>query len=192
VPDGPTAGIAEPASGNRRQAHMTQLLRPAIVLVVVAVLLTACSSGAASSAPSEQPAPSEAVAPGQPVETGEPGIGQPDGGPELVQPEAGQQNVHPVAIERMEATASGTTVSVDATWTSGVDPCYVLDHIEVHDTDNRTAEVTLFEGTSDPDAICVMMAVTKHTIFSFDVPETGTWTIRDTQDGTPPIEVAVS
>ena len=172
---------------------MTQLLRPATALVVVALLLAACSSGAASLAPSEQPAPSASPAePGQPVDPGEPGLGQPGEGPELVEPQPGQQNVHPVAIERMEATASGSTVSVDATWTSGVGPCYVLDRVEVHINDDQTVDVTLFEGTSDPDAICVMMAVTKHTVFSFDVPATGTWTIRDTEDGTPPIDVAVS
>jgi hypothetical protein len=112
---------------------------------------------------------------------------------ELVEPQAGQQNVHPVAVERMDATASGTVVSVDAYWTSGVDPCYVLDRVEVRlDNDDRTADVTILEGTSDPDAICVMMAVSKHTIFSFEVPNTGTWVIRDSQGGTQPVEVVVS
>ena len=86
----------------------------------------------------------------------------------------GQQNVHPVALERLDATASGTTVSVDAYWTSGVDPCYVLDQVQVDENDNdQTVDVTVIEGTSDPDAICVMMAVAKHTIFSFEVPAAG-------------------
>ena len=85
-----------------------------------------------------------------------------------------------------------TTVSVDAHWTSGVDPCYVLDHVEVHDNGDQTVDVTVIEGTSDPDAICVMMAVAKHTIFSFDVSGPGTWTIRDSQGGAPPVEVVVS
>lgn len=157
-----------------------------IAVIAMALLAAACSAAGATTSPSEQPAPSEA-----PVEPSEPVIGQPGDAPELVEPQPGQQNVHPVAIERMEATASGTTISVDATWTSGVDPCYVLDHVEARIGDDQTIDVTVFEGTSDPDAICVMMAVTKHTVFPIDVPSAGTWTIRDTQDGTPPIEVVV-
>ena len=58
--------------------------------------------------------------------------------------------------------------------------------------DDPTVDVTVVEGTSDPDAICVMMAVAKHTIVSFEVPGTGTWTIRDSQGGAPPAEVEVS
>ena len=77
-------------------------------------------------------------------------------------------------------------------WTSGVDPCYVLDQVQVDVNDDQTVDVTVVEGTSDPDAICVMMAVPKHTIFSFEVPSAGTWTIRDSQGGAPPVEVVVS
>ena len=78
-------------------------------------------------------------------------------------------------------------------WTSGVDPCYVLDQVQVDvNDDDQTVDVTVVEGTSDPDAICVMMAVPKHTIFTFEVPAAGTWTIRDSQGGAPPVEVEVS
>jgi hypothetical protein len=158
------------------------------MFIAVAVLLSACASAGSSPAPSDEAQPSEAPAAWEP-----PGIGQPEpGGVELVEPQPGQQNVHPVALERMDATTSGRVVSVDAYWTSGVDPCYVLDRVEVHLNDDQTVDVTIHEGTSDPDAICVMMAVAKHTIFSFEVPDTGTWTIRDSQDGAQPVEVVVS
>ena len=159
------------------------------MFIALALLLSACASAGSSPARSNEPPPSDAPAASEP-----PGIGEPEpGGVELVEPQAGQQNVHPVAVERMDATASGTVVSVDAYWTSGVDPCYVLDRVEVRlDKEDRTADVTIHEGTSDPDAICVMMAVSKHTIFSFEVPNTGTWTIRDSQGGTQPAEVVVS
>jgi hypothetical protein len=158
------------------------------MFIAVAVLLSACASAGSSPARSDEAQPSEAPAASEP-----PGIGQPEpGGVELVEPQPGQQNVHPVALERMDATASGRVVSVDAYWTSGVDPCYVLDRVEVHLNDDQTVDVTIHEGTSDPDAICVMMAVAKHTIFSFEVPDTGTWTIRDSQDGAQPVEVVVS
>ena len=84
-----------------------------------------------------------------PAASGDPGIGHPEpGGVELVKPEPGQQNVHPVALERLDATASGTTVSIDAYWTSGVDPCYVLDQVQVNINDDQTVDVTVVEGTS--------------------------------------------
>jgi hypothetical protein len=166
---------------------MKHTFRSALVIVTLGLALAACSAGGASSAPSE-PAVGE-----PPAASGDPGIGQPEpGGVELVEPQPGQQNAHPVPLERMDVTASGRTVSVDAYWTSGVDPCYVLDRIEVDITGARTVDVTVVEGTSDPDAICVMMAVAKHTVFSFEVPEAGTWTIRDSQDGAPPVEIEVS
>jgi len=166
---------------------MNDAFRSALAIVSLALALAACAAGGATSAPSEPP-PSEAPA------SGDPGIGVPEpGGVELVEPQPGQQNVHPVPLERLDATASGTAVSVDAYWTSGVDPCYVLDQIQVDTNDSdKTVDVTVTEGTSDPDAICVMMAVPKHTIFTFEVPDAGTWTIRDSQGGAPPVEVEVS
>jgi hypothetical protein len=168
---------------------MKHVVRPAVMFIALALLLGACASAGSSPAPSDEAPPSDAPAASEP-----PGIGEPEpGGVELVEPQAGQQNVHPVALERMDATASGRAVSVDAYWTSGVDPCYVLDRVEVQlNEEERTADITIFEGTSDPDAICVMIAVSKHTIIPFEVANTGTWTIRDSQGGTQPVEVVVS
>ena len=111
---------------------MKHTFRPALAIVSLALALAACSASGATSPPSEPPASEP------PAASGDPGIGNPDlGGVELVEPQPGQQDVHPVALERLDATASGTTVSVDAHWTSGVDPCYVLDHVEVHDNGDR-------------------------------------------------------
>jgi hypothetical protein len=168
---------------------MKHVVPPAVMLIALAFLLAACASAGSSPGPSDPTPPSDAPAASEP-----PGIVEPEpGGVELVEPQPGQQNVHPVTIERMDATASGTVVSVDAYWTSGVDPCYVLDRVEVNVNEaDQTVDVTIQEGTSDPDAICVMIAVAKHTIFSFDVPTTGTWTIRDSQGGVQPVEVVVS
>lgn len=167
---------------------MKHVVRPPVMFIALTLLLAACASAGSSPTPSDAGPPSEAPAASEP-----PGIGEPEpGGVELVEPQAGQQNVHPVALERMDVTSSGTMVSVDAYWTSGVDPCYVLDRVEVKTNNDQTVDVTIQEGTSDPDAICVMMAVAKHTIFSFEVPSTGTWTIRDSQGGAQPVEVVVS
>jgi hypothetical protein len=158
------------------------------MFIAIALLISACASAGSSPATSDEAPPSEAPA------SEPPGLVEPEpGGVELVEPQPGQQNVHPVTLERMDATASGTVVSVDAYWTSGVDPCYVLDRVEAQiNEEDKTVDITVQEGTSDPDAICVMMAVAKHAIFSFDVPSTGTWTIRDSQGGAPPVEVVVS
>ena len=180
---------AEPSAPRHRQPRMKHVVGPAVMLIAGALLLSACASSGSSAGPSDEAPPSEAPAASEP-----PGIGEPEpGGVELVEPQPGQQDVHPVALERMDATASGRVVSVDAYWTSGVDPCYVLDRVEVQLNEQaRTADVTILEGTSDPDAICVMMAVAKHTILSFEVPSTGTWTIRDSEGGARPVEIVVS
>jgi len=158
------------------------------MFIASALLISACASAGSSPAPSDEAPPNGAP------DSESPGIVEPQpGGVELVEPEPGQQNVHPVTLERMDGTASGTVVSVDAYWTSGVDPCYVLDRVEAQiNEEDKTVDITVQEGTSDPDAICVMMAVAKHTIVSFDVPSTGTWTIRDSEGGAPPVEVVVS
>jgi len=158
----------------RRRLTAVRRLRLLLAPAALAVILGACSAeGAAPS--SEQPPATDH-----------------SGEPAPVEPQPGQQNVHPVALEQIGASASGSTITADLAWTSGVDPCFVLDQVIVHINDDRTVDITVREGTSDPDAICVMLAVRKHTVVSFDVPSTGRWTIRDAEGGAPPVEVLVT
>ena len=66
---------------------------------------------------------------------------------------------------------------------SGVEPCYVLDHVDViYGAD--TVTVTLFQG-SDPsakDVACIEIAVLKQTTITLDQPLAG----RELVDGSKP------
>lgn len=176
---------------------MTRSLRPLFGLLVVAALVAACASGGAataspspSAAPSAVPSAEPSLQPSGSAEAGdgeEPGIGIVDS--ELVEPQPGQQNVMSIPIESFEAGVDGRTVTLVIKWSSGVAPCSVLDQVLL-DVGDDTIDVTIREGTSDPNAICVMMLQAKHTIVSFEV-EPGTYTIRDTEGGAPPIEIVV-
>ncbi len=181
---------------------MTRTLRALFGLLVVAALVAACASGGAATAPpagSETPSAQPSAAPSAPAsaapsgssEAGngqEPGVGIIDS--ELVEPQPGQQNVLSIPIEKLEASADGRTATLLIRWSSGVAPCSVLDQVLLNVGDG-SVDVTIREGTSDPNAMCVMMLQAKHTIVSFEL-EPGTYTIRDTEGGAPPIELTVS
>lgn len=98
--------------------------------------------------------------PDRPV-TGPPGVSQPsDDQPELVTPRPGMADVRPRPFEDVRVLGDGATLRV--TYWSGVEPCYVLDHVEVEETDERVT-VTLHEG-HDPaqaDTACIEIAVQK-------------------------------
>ena len=77
-------------------------------------------------------------------------------------PKPGQLDVHPVRLDGLAATVDGRHVVVTATWTSGVEPCYVLDHIVV-ETGARSFTITVFEGHGPGDHICIEIAQIKQT-----------------------------
>ena len=174
---------------------MTVSARALLGFVVVAVLVAACAGAGASAAPVASPAP-----PGSAPPSASPEVGSGDPGPvesrggvpgsELVEPQPGQQNVVAVPIDQLEAAVDGRTVILTAYWSSGVAPCSVLDQVLI-DVGEGTIDVTIREGTSDPEAMCIMILQAKHTVVSFEV-DPGTWTIRDSQGQAPPIEVTVS
>lgn len=91
------------------------------------------------------------------------------GGPkaERAEPQPGQAGVHPVAWDR--AKPNGDVVRVF--YWSGVEPCYVLDHVDVEET-RRRVTITLFEGhtDTDEDVACIEVAVLKYTDVSLDAP----------------------
>ena len=185
---------------------MTRPLRALFGLLVVSAVIAACSSGGSpsvspaasgppSTAPSAEPSGESSAAPSAaPGASNEIGAGAPPApgivDSELVEPQPGQQNVIPIPIERFDATVDGRTVTLQIRWSSGVAPCSVLDQVLV-DLGDETIDVTIREGTSDPNAMCVLMLQAKHTIVRFDV-EPGTYTIRDTQGTAPSVEITVS
>jgi hypothetical protein len=92
-----------------------------------------------------------------------------DSGPryQIVTPRPGMADLHPVGWHR--ATARGATVLVRF-W-SGVEPCYVLDHVEVVESSRRVV-ITLYEG-HDPhagDVACIEIAQLKAVEVQLDRP----------------------
>ena len=117
----------------------------------------------------------------------DPGAGQPT----LVIPKAGQLNPHPVAPQLLRASVDGRHVLVKVTWTSGVEPCYVLDSVKIAKS-GMTIALTLFEGSSDPNGICIEIAMVKATIVDLGDLEPGTWTITAPDGEAAPITLTIS
>jgi len=181
--------------------------RRLLPLLAVATLLGACASSAGPSpsvgASASPPAPSRTEPPPSAIDlpTTDPGgggssgntgsgiidpappIGSVDpndpagsGGAQLVRPKAGQKDPHPVAPTKLEASVDGRHVLIKVSWYSGVEPCNVLDSVKV-DRDGSTVAITPMEGTGDPDAMCIEIAVLKATAVDLGELAAGTWTI---------------
>lgn len=91
-----------------------------------------------------------------------PGADVPDvgGRPEPVRPRPGMADVRPVPWESARRTPSGRSLRI--TYWSGVEPCNVLDHVDVEYEPSRIM-VTLHEG-HDPEAgdvACIEIALRK-------------------------------
>lgn len=193
----PEARAAEPVTRGRRLPAMKTTHRLAGLLTIV-VLAVACSSGAAASAPaaSSPPpnqAPSASPDPNAPVGTDVPpsdGTGGGDGTGDFIVPKPGQLDVHPVRMDLLNATVDGRHVLVTATWTSGVEPCNVLDTIIVK-TGDHAFTITIREGHGAEQVACIEIAQIKRTRIDLGELEPGTYTITDSQGGATPIEVVV-
>ena len=138
---------------------------------------------------SEQPAPTDPDA--RVVGTSDPGLGGGDGGPKVIVPRPGTINPHPVSVEKLEPAIDGRHVTVKATWTSGVEPCYVLDSVIVNQDGNAFA-ITVVEGSGEQDAICIEIAETKATIVDLGELEPGDYTIEATDSDIPPVTITVT
>jgi ABC-type transport system substrate-binding protein len=188
--------------------------RRSLVLTALAAVLTlaACASGAApaaspspspSSPPSASPSPSAPTdLPGGGGSSGDPGTGI--GGPvdpapvdpgtgqaKLVIPKPGQLNPRPLPAATLEASVDGRRVLVKATWWSGIEPCNVLDSVKV-DRSGTDIAITLIEGTGDPNAICIEIAMQKATIVDLGELEPGTYTISSPGGDATPVVITIS
>jgi hypothetical protein len=174
--------------------------RPATTLAAIALVLAGCTAaGAPPSAtppPSSVPGAPSADAPGSAAPpsdgTGSGAIVGP-GAPRLVVPKPGQLEPRPIGAESLTARVDGRRVLVTVTWTSGIEPCNVLDHVEVGRTGQAFA-VTLFEGHGPGDQVCIMIAEQHRTEvqLSADDLTPGTYTISDGTATAPAIQVVVS
>jgi hypothetical protein len=184
----------------------------AIVGFAAALTLGACASSAAPAATSSpSPSASPSASPAQPTPSdvaggggsaGDPGTGvggpvdpaPPDpgsGGAALVVARPGQLNPRKLPAALLEASVDGRRVLVKATWWSGVEPCNILDSVKV-DRSGFDIGITLIEGTSDLNAMCIEIAMQKATIVDLGELEPGTYTITSPGGDATPITVTVN
>jgi hypothetical protein len=94
---------------------------------------------------------------------------QDDGGPVLVEPRPGMADVYARPFDTASVSDDGTSVTID--FVSGVEPCAVLDRVDVrYGADAVT--ITLHEGR-DPnagDVACIEIGVFKRVIVQLDEP----------------------
>jgi len=110
--------------------------------------------------------------------------------PRTVVPKPGQLGVHPIAAERLATTVTGRNVVVEVTYASGVEPCYVLDSVDVARGD-RSFAMTLLQGHGPDNQVCIQLAEIVRTFVDLGDLAPGTYTISDSQKGAAPISVTV-
>jgi hypothetical protein len=190
---------------------MTTSVRQRASLLPLAALLLGACVGAAPASPSGSPAGSSApsaastapatpdpntstgtdVPPSDPgIGNGDPGVVEPTGR-RLVVPKPGQLDIHPISAEALTTVLDGRRVVVTVAYTSGVEPCYVLDSIVVDRGDTSFA-ITLREGHGPGDVACIEIAEMKRAQVDLGELQPGTYTITDGTGGAAPIEVVVT
>ncbi len=166
--------------------------RLGVGLLSLSILLVACS--VAATPPTAPPA---SVTPDAPV-TAPPSDGSGGGtdpggnvGGRLIVPKPGQLDVHDVPADSLEARVEGSTIIVTARWTSGVEPCNVLDQVAVTPGEGSYA-ITLREGHGPEEVACIAIAESHVTEIAIPNVGPGTYQITDATGGAAPIEVTVS
>lgn len=159
-------------------------------ILSVAFVVAACGSAAMPTASPTLPPDAPVTAPpdggpGAPAPV-DPGLG----GAKRVVPRPGQLDVRAVPADTLSATVSGSTITVTATWTSGVEPCNILDTIVV-DRGEGTFSITLREGRGPEEVACI--AIAEQHVTTFEIPDVdpGTYAIRDATGGAADIQVNV-
>jgi hypothetical protein len=96
-------------------------------------------------------------------------VTNPDDGAQKVEPTPGMSDLYPRAFDKAVVGDDGRTLTIFF-W-SGVEPCYVLDHVDV-DYRADAITVTLFEGhdASAGDVACIEIALIKKVVVQLDEP----------------------
>ncbi|HEX6400837.1 MAG TPA: hypothetical protein VF108_10280, partial [Actinomycetota bacterium] len=86
-----------------------------------------------------------------------------------VEPTPGMADVRPHIFDHVSVNDDGSSVTVFF-W-SGVEPCYVLDHVDVAEGPDAIT-ITLFEGrdASASDVACIEIALLKKVVVPLDAP----------------------
>lgn len=144
------------------------MLRRQVLVTVLAGVIVAGSTAGAYAAISGG---GEPASPGSGDAMVAPAFPERQAGPQTVTPQPGMINVRPIAWQRSEVLDSQT---VRVLYTSGVEPCYVLDHVTV-DYHATEVVITLYQGTA-PDAantVCIQIAEEKATVVTLSEPLAG-------------------
>ena len=106
-------------------------------------------------------------------------------------PKPGQLDVRPIAAQALSAQVDGRRVIIVVDYTSGIEPCYVLDSILVQPGAGSFA-ITLREGHGPGDVVCTEQAEFKRALVDLGELQPGAYTISDAMKGAAPISVTVS
>jgi hypothetical protein len=182
--------------------HRVSRLRVAglVLTVLIVPLVGACSSaappaassqpGGSAASPAQNTDPNTSVGIDLPAGTQDPTLIDPLG--RIVVPKPGQLDVRAIPAETLSATADGRRVTLTIDYTSGVEPCYILDSIVVAvDADAKTFAITLREGHGPEDVMCIEIAESKRTVVDLGDLAPATYTISDTTGGATPITITV-
>ncbi|MFG1697025.1 hypothetical protein [Nonomuraea sp. NPDC049309] len=139
---------------------------------MTATLLAGCLAlvaGCASEQPSQPAQRVAATTPARPPVASEPVSPAPTKKPEAVKPQGNAINVRKVGWTKAKPVAKGRQVQL--TWWSGVEPCTILDRVEVKETSKKVT-ITLYEGAAPKarNMACIMMAVEKTTTVKLKKP----------------------
>ncbi len=141
------------------------------ILIALTLGIAGCGEAASSIVQRDPPAPG-------------PGDGQ------VVFPVPGQLDVRPIAIDRFLVETADRNVVVTAFFTSGVEPCAILDTVRV-ERGEGTLAITLHEGRGPDDVMCVAIAVAKKTAVDLGELAPGTWTIGDGTGNAQPVTIDI-
>ena len=156
------------------------------ITLTLGLILGACSASGAAT-PSPTPIPPDVPVTSPPDGGGiDPGLPQ----PQFVSPKPGQLATHLVSVAGLTPTVDGHHVTIRADWVSGVEPCNVLDRVQVG-KDGTTFTVALFEGSSDLNVACIEIAAYKATLIDLGELEPGSYVVQSADGAAPPASFTV-
>ncbi|MEV0145123.1 MULTISPECIES: hypothetical protein [unclassified Nonomuraea] len=140
-----------------------------------ATLLAGCvvlAMGCGTATPAGQAGPpsgGQTASPAPHSSVSVPAATTPPKGPRPVKPTGDAVNVRKVPWLKAQALSKGRKVRL--VWSSGVEPCTVLDRVKVKET-AKTVTVTLYEGASPKakNVACILIAIEKTTTVKLKAP----------------------
>lgn len=166
--------------------------RLGVGILSLSMVLVACSVGTppASSPPATTSPEAPVTSPPSDAPGADPSADPGGIGAKAVVPKPGQLDVHDVPADDLLVRVDGNTIVVTALWTSGVEPCNVLDSVVVQQGEGTYA-ITLREGHGPEDVACIMIAETHQTEIEIPNVAPGTYRVTDTGGRAAEIQVTV-